>query len=70
MKYLSNFLLSFYQGGDAMEVENVHSNSETVLGQSFLPLVTAENDIDSSDSEDENYTEGIVNMLDFVSELP
>jgi hypothetical protein len=53
-----------------MEVENVHSNSETVLGQSFLPLVTAENDIDSSDSEDENYTEGIVNMLDFVSELP
>ena len=65
------FPIAFYHQGDAMEVENVHSNSETVLGQSFLPLVTAENDVDdSSDSEDENYTEGIVDMLDFVSELP
>lgn len=29
-----------------------------------------ENEIDdSSDSEDETYTEGVVNLLDFVSEL-
>ena len=45
-------------------------NFETTVGRSSLPLHTGENDIDNStDSEDENYTEGMVNMLDFVSEL-
>jgi hypothetical protein len=54
----------FYYQGDEMEVA-------TVLGPSSLPLVTAEYDIDdNSDSEDENFTEGMVNMLDFVSDLP
>lgn len=47
--------------------ENLHSNSET---RNSLPFVAGEKDIDdSTDSEDENYTEGMVNMLDFVSEL-
>ena len=43
----------------------------TVLGPSVGPnLVATEYDIDdNTDSEDENYTEGMVNMLDFVSEL-
>jgi hypothetical protein len=48
--------------------ENIHSNSGTV--QRSLPLVAAENEMDNdSDSEDENYKEGMINMLDFVSEL-
>ena len=43
----------------------------TVLGPSVGPnLVAVEYDIDNNtDSEDKNYTEGMVNMLDFVSEL-
>ena len=50
-----------------MEIASVHGLS---VGQNSLPLVAAEYDIDDdTDSEDENYTEGMVNMLDFVSEL-
>jgi hypothetical protein len=50
------------------ESENIHSNSETI--RSSLPLVATENEMDDgTDSEDENYKEGIINMLDFVSEL-
>ena len=52
----------------SQDSENIHSNSETV--RKSLPLVAAENEMDdSTDSEDENYKEGIINMLDFVSEL-
>ena len=51
-----------------MEVVTVLGPS---TGQSSLPLDTAVYDIDdNSDSEDENFTEGMVNMLDFVSDLP
>ena len=64
MKYINNLLLSSRHKGDEMEVA-------TVLGPSVGPnLVAAEYDIDdNTDLEDENYTEGMVNMLDFVSEL-
>ena len=63
MKYINNLLLSSRHKGDEMEVA-------TVLGPSGPHLVAAEYDIDdNTDSEDENYTEGMVNMLDFVSEL-
>ena len=49
--------------------EKIHSNSEKDF-RSSLPLVPTENDTDDgSDSEDESFTEGVVNMLDFVSDL-
>jgi hypothetical protein len=47
--------------------ELIHSTSEQELPCTSQAL---ENEIDDgSDSEDETYTEGVVNMLDFVSEL-
>lgn len=67
MKYINNFLLSSRHKGDEMEVANVLGPS---VERNSLPLVAAEYDIDdNTDLEDENYTEGVVNMLDFVSEL-
>ena len=48
-------------------VEHIQSTAEPGLQ---LTSQAPENEIDnSSDSEDEIYAEGVVNMLDFVSEL-
>ena len=85
IKYLSIFILPFHHQDKEMDDENtttdpnieksrchknIHPNSETIVGGSSQPLVAGENDTgDNTDSEDENYQEGIVNMLDFVSEL-
>jgi hypothetical protein len=67
VKYINNLLLSSRHKGDEMEVATVLGPS---VGRNSPPLVAAEYDIDNNtDSEDENYTEGMVNMLDFVSEL-
>lgn len=82
MKYLNHFLWGFHHPGEDKNTtsdanfeiskghEKINSNSETDLSSPSLPLVPTQNDTDDgSDSEDENFTEGVVNMLDFVSEL-
>jgi len=51
-----------------MEISGTLEN-ESELVQPVLYLSPANEIDDSSDSEDENYAEGVVNMLDFVSDL-
>jgi hypothetical protein len=57
-----------------MQVENEVTEPNVGIGGSFEHIQKTsqapENEFDdSSDSEDETYTEGVVNLLDFVSEL-
>jgi hypothetical protein len=57
-----------------MQVENEVNEPNVAIHGDFeqIQLISQapKNEIDdSSDSEDETYAEGVVNMLDFVSEL-
>ena len=57
-----------------MHIENEVTEPNVGIGGNFehiqITSQAPENEIDdSSDSEDETYTEGVVNMSDFVLEL-
>ena len=52
-----------------MEISGTLENESESVVQPVLHLSPANEIDDSSDSEDENYAEGVVNMLDFVSDL-
>jgi len=52
-----------------MEISGTLENESESVVQPVLRLSPANEIDDSSDSEDENYAEGVVNMLDFVSDL-
>jgi hypothetical protein len=57
-----------------MQVENEVTEPNVGIGGGFehiqITSQAPENEIDdSSDLEDETYAEGVVNLLDFVSEL-
>jgi hypothetical protein len=65
-----------YPQDEEMQVENEVTEPNVGIGGGFEHIqITSEsqapeNEIDdSSDSEDETYTDGVVNLLDFVSDL-
>jgi len=52
-----------------MAISGTLENESKSVAQPVLHLSPANEIDDSSDSEGENYAEGVVNMLDFVSNL-